>query len=311
MLRSQNKMEKDGSIIIIQYEEGQLNLLSMTRRSRKKFDRKIVLVTGASSGIGRQVCLDFSSQGAESVILVARSRSKLEELEKIIREGSTITTAVYPCDVSKKNEVTSMGTEILNRFGHIDILVNNAGFGLYGRVQNQSIDQIESTLFTNYLGTVNCTKVFLDSMIMRKSGHIVNIASVAASFGIAGLAAYCASKYAILGFSESLSCELHGTGVHLTVVSPIGVKTNFFNNNTFGGRVPNYTGFMLEPKKVSNTILRAASSSRFEIIVPFYIRAGVWLKNTFPFIVKPLVGSHFRSELAKVYNGEKVTDDLC
>jgi hypothetical protein len=68
---------------------------------------------------------------------------------------------------------------------------------------------------------------------------------------------------------------------------------------------------MLEPKKVSNAILRAASSSRFEIIVPFYVRAGVWLKNTFPFIVKPLVGSHFRSELAKAYNAEKISDELC
>jgi short-subunit dehydrogenase len=201
-----------------------------------------------------------------------------------------------------------MGREILNRFGHIDILVNNAGFGLYGKVQNQSIDQIESIVFTNYLGTVNCTKVFLDSMITRKSGHIVNVASAAASFGVAGLSAYCASKYAVLGFSESLSYELHGTGVQLTVVSPIGVKTGFFNNKTFGGRIPNYTGFMLEPKTVSSAILAAANSSRFEIIVPFYMRAGVWLKHTLPFIVKPLIGSLFRRELAKSNSMENVSD---
>lgn len=305
------KMERNDSVIVIQYEKRQWKMRTMTGHSGKRFDRKVVLVTGASSGIGRQVCLDFSSQGAESIILVARSQSKLEDLEKIIQERSTTITAVYPCDISKKTEVTNMGTEILNRFGRIDILVNNAGFGLYGKVQNQSIDQIESTLFTNYLGTVNCTKVFLDSMIMRKSGHIINIASVASSVGIAGLSAYCASKYAILGFSESLSYELHGTGVKITVVSPIGVKTDFFNNKTFGGRIPNYTGFMLESKKVSSAILRAANSSRFEIIVPFYMRAGVWLKNTFPFIVKPLIGFHFRRELEKVHNGEKISDGLC
>ena len=95
-----------------------------------------------------------------------------------------------------------MGREILDKCGHVDILVNNAGFGLYGKVQNQSIEQIESVTFTNYLGVVYCTKVFLDSMIARKSGHIVNLASVAASFGVAGLSAYCASKYAVLGFSS-------------------------------------------------------------------------------------------------------------
>lgn len=281
----------------------------MISRGKKRFEGKVVLVTGASSGIGRQISLDFSNNGAQSIILVSRSRSKLEELEKKIQEKFTIiTTTVYPCDVSKKAEVLSMGREILNRYGHIDILVNNAGFGLYGKVQNQSIDQIESIVFTNYLGTVNCTKVFLDSMITRKSGHIVNVASAAASFGVAGLSAYCASKYAVLGFSESLSYELHGTGVQLTVVSPIGVKTSFFNNKTFGGRIPNYTGFMLEPKTVSSAILAAANSSRFEIIVPFYMRAGVWLKHTLPFIVKPLIGSLFRRELAKSNSVENVSD---
>jgi short-subunit dehydrogenase len=280
----------------------------MISQSRKKFKGKIVLVTGASSGIGRQASLDFSNNGAQSIILVARSRSKLEDLEKIIQAKFAIMTTVYPCDVSKKAEVLRMGREILNRFGYIDILVNNAGFGLYGKVQSHSIEQIESTFFTNYLGTVNCTKVFLDSMITRKSGRIVNVASAAASFGVAGLSAYCASKYAVLGFSESLSYELHGTGVRLTVVSPIGVKTDFFNNRTFGGRIPNYTGFILEPKTVSNAILAAASSSRFEIIVPFYMRAGVWIKHTFPFIVKPIIGSLFRRELAKSNSMENVSD---
>jgi uncharacterized protein len=94
----------------------------------------------------------------------------------------------------------------------------------------------------------------------------------------------------------------------LTVVSPIGVKTDFFNNRTFGGRIPNYTGFILEPKTVSNAILAAASSSRFEIIVPFYMRAGVWIKHTFPFIVKPIIGSLFRRELAKSNSMENVSD---
>ena len=107
----------------------------------------------------------------------------------------------------------------------------------------------------------------------------MNVASVAASFGVAGLAAYCASKYAMLGFSESVYQELHGTGVGITVVSPIGVKTNFFSNESFRNHIPNYTNSMLEPKKVSEAILAAANSPRLEIIVPFYMRAGVWLRH--------------------------------
>lgn len=277
-----------------------------TNHARNKFEGKIVLVTGASSGIGRQVSLDFSGHGAQSIILVARSRSKLEDLEKIISRKFNIKTIIYPCDVSKKSEVEQMGREILDKCGHVDILVNNAGFGLYGKVQNQSIEQIESVTFTNYLGVVYCTKVFLDSMIARKSGHIVNLASVAASFGVAGLSAYCASKYAVLGFSESLSQELHGTGIRLTVVSPMGVKTNFFNNSSFGGRIPYYNGFMLKTNTVSNAVLAAANSHRLEIIVPFYMRAGVWLKHTIPFLINPMIGFLFRRELSRSRLGENV-----
>lgn len=277
-----------------------------TSHARNKFEGKIVLVTGASSGIGRQVSLDFSGHGAQSIILVARSRSKLEDLEKTISRKFNIKTIIYPCDVSKKSEVEQMGREILDKCGHVDILVNNAGFGLYGKVQNQSIEEIESVTFTNYLGVVYCTKVFLDSMIARKSGHIVNVASVAASFGVAGLSAYCASKYAVLGFSESLSQELHGTGVGLTVVSPMGVKTNFFNNSSFGGRIPYYNGFMLKTNTVSNAVLAAANSHRLEIIVPFYMRAGVWLKHTIPFLINPMIGFIFRRELSRSRMGENV-----
>lgn len=284
-----------------------MKIRNRTSHRKNRFEGKIVLVTGASSGIGRQVSLDFSRQGARHIILVARSLSKLEDLQKIIDTKFTVETIVYPCDVSKKAEVEQMGKKILDTCGHVDILVNNAGFGLYGKVQSQSIEQIESVIFTNYLGMVYCTKIFLDSMITRKSGHIVNVASVAASFGIAGLSAYCASKYAVLGFSESLFQELHGTGVRLTVVSPIGVKTDFFNNKTFGGIIPNYTGFMLEPQTVSNAILAAANSSRLEIVVPFYVRAGVWLKHTIPFFVNPIMGYLFRQELLRSRNRENVS----
>src|SRR5918912_1169733 len=198
-----------------------------------------------------------------------------------------------------------MGKEMLDKLGHIDILVNNAGFGLYDKVQDQSIEEIESITFTNYLGMVYCTKVFLDSMISRRSGHIVNVASVAGSFGVAGLAAYCASKYAVLGFSEALWHELHGTGVGITVVSPIGVKTNFFKHNSFAHRIPNYTGFLLEPETVSKAILVAANSHRLEIMVPFYIRAGVWFKHTIPYAINPLVGYLFRKQLNKSKNEKK------
>ena len=267
------------------------------KKTKNKFTGKVVLITGASSGIGKQAAIDFAENDVQTIILVARSKMRLEELKEILQEYYACESVVYCCDVSRKADVVRMGKEILGKFGHIDILVNNAGFGLYDKVEDQSIEEIESITFTNYLGMVYCTKMFLNSMISRKSGHIVNVASVAASFGVAGLAAYCASKYAILGFSEALYHELHGSGVGITVVSPIGVKTNFFSHESFAHRIPNYTGFMLEPKSVSKAILAAANSPRLEIMVPFYIRVGVWFKHTIPYLINPLVGSIFNRQL--------------
>jgi short-subunit dehydrogenase len=141
--------------------------------------------------------------------------------------------------------------------------------------------------------------MFLPFMVKKNQGHIVNVASLAASFGIPCMAAYCGSKFAMLGFSESLYHELKNTNVGITVVSPIAVKTNFFNNESFGGKMPNYVGYALPPKTVSNAIMRAANSPRLEIIVPLFIRVGVWLKQTLPYIINPLVGAAFRRKLRR------------
>lgn len=272
------------------------------KSKHNKFGGKIVLITGASHGIGKQTALDFASARAMVVILVARNESKLAELESLIRGGKRIgevNVVSYCCDVSNKKEVSELAQKVIDKFGYVDILVNNAGIGIYGKLEDQTAEDLELVMRTNYLGTAYCTKAFLDPMLKRRSGHIVNVASVAGSFGVAGMAGYSASKYAILGFSESLYHELHGTGVEITVVSPIGVKTNFFNHHSFGSKKPNYAGFFLDPQTVSKAVLKASCSSRLEIIVPFYVRAGIWLKQTFPYLLNPLVGWLFRRQLDK------------
>ncbi len=255
------------------------------------FKNKAVLITGASSGIGKETAIQFAKRGAR-LVLVARRKQKLENLKKNLQKFS-VPIMICQCDVSDKSQVKEMSQKVLEEFGSIDILVNNAGFAIYGSVSDLTIEEIESQMATNYFGMVYCTKSFLPSMIEKKSGHIVNVASVAASFGLPGIASYCASKFAMLGFSEGLKHELKGTGVGITVVSPIMVRTDFFDHPSFE-KMPKYSPTSLSAKTVAKAILRAANSPRLEIIVPSVVRGAVWIKHTFPYVINPILGSAFK-----------------
>ena len=258
------------------------------------FANKVVVITGASSGIGKQTATEFGKLGA-NLVLIGRKKDKLEytanELKKFSRS-----TLICQCDVSKKNDVDTMSKMVLEQFGSVDILVNNAGFAIYGSVSDLNIDEIESQMQTNYLGMVYCIKKFLPSMLDQKFGHIVNVASVAASFGLPGIASYCASKFAMLGFSEGLKHELKNSGVDITVVSPIMVRTNFFDHPSFE-KMPKHSPTSLDSKTVAKAILKAANSQRLEIIVPSLVRSVVWMKHTFPFIINPIMGKSFKKQL--------------
>ena len=253
---------------------------------------KVIVITGASSGIGKQVAIDFAKKHVKGLAIVARNRDRLNELALEIQDKCEC--LVCPCDVSDKSAVVSMARNVLEKFGNIDVLVNNAGYGILGKVEAQSVEEIEAVTATNYLGMIYCTKAFLSSMLARKNGHIVNVASLAASFGIPGLAAYCGSKFAMLGFSESLSHELRGTGVGITVVSPVGVRTNFFDHPSFKKNKSWNMRYSLDATTVSKSVLKASTSHRFEIVVPFFMRGAIWLKHTIPYVTNPIVGKSFR-----------------
>ena len=261
------------------------------------FKNKVVLITGASSGIGKQTAIEFAKLGS-SIILVARRKNKLEQVENELKQFN-VNTLVCVCDVSKKDQVEELSKIVLQKFDSIDILVNNAGFAIYGSVSDLSIDEIESQMETNYFGMIYCVKNFLPLMLKKKSGHIVNVASVGASFSVPGVSSYCATKFAMLGFSEGLKHELYGTGVGLTVVSPIMVRTPLFEHPSFTNFSKFSTGVSLSSETVAKTIIKASNSSRLEIVVPSVARAVIWFKQTFPFLINPIIGRIFRKQLTK------------
>ena len=261
------------------------------------FKNKVVLITGASSGIGKQTAIEFAKLGS-NIILVARRKNKLEQVENELKQFN-VNTLVCVCDVSKKDQVEELSKIVLQKFNSIDILVNNAGFAIYGLVSDLSINEIESQMETNYFGMIYCVKNFLPLMLKKKSGHIVNVASIGASFGVPGVSSYCATKFAMLGFSEGLKHELYGTGVGLTVVSPIMVRTPLFEHPSFTNFSKFSTGVSLSSETVAKTIIKASNSSRLEIVVPSVARVVIWFKQTFPFLINPIVGRIFRKQLTK------------
>jgi short-subunit dehydrogenase len=258
------------------------------------FKNKIILITGASSGIGKETAMEFAKLGA-NIILVARKKDKLEQVANELKKFN-VSTLICQCDISKKDQVKEMSKTVLEKFESVDVLVNNAGFAIYGSVADLTVDEIESQMETNYFGMIYCIKNFLPSMLKKKSGHIVNVASVAASFGLPGIASYCASKFAMLGFSEGLKHELKNTGVGITVVSPIMVRTNFFDHSSFEN-MPKFSPTSLSSETVAKAILKAANSPRLEIIVPSVVRGAVWMKNTFPYFINPILGKSFKKQL--------------
>jgi len=261
------------------------------------FQNKIIVITGASSGIGEASAFEFAKKGA-SIVLVSRRQDKLQEVKRKLSKFN-IDILVIPCDVSNKSDVLQMSKLVIKKFGRIDILVNNAGFAIYGSVNDLRIEDIESQMATNYFGMIYCVKNFLPIMLEQNSGHIVNVASVAGSFGLPGIVSYCASKFAMLGFSEGLKHELKDTNVGITVVSPIMVRTNFFDHPSFEN-MPQYSPTSLSPKTVAKAIVKAANSSRLEIIVPSFIRIAVWAKHTFPYLINPILGSSFKKQLDSI-----------
>ena len=261
------------------------------------FENKVIVITGASSGIGEAAAEKFAKKGA-NLVLVARRKEKLEQVEKKLSKYA-IKTMIQVCDVSDKQQVKQMSEKVIEKFSKIDVLVNNAGFVIYGKVKELSIEDIESQMKTNYFGTIYCTKSFLPYFLKQNHGHIVNVASVGGSFGVPGIVSYCATKFAMLGFSEGLHHELHDTNVGVTVVSPIMVRTSLFDHPSFQNFTKHATGISLSPETVANAIIKAANSSRLEIVVPSVVRIGIWFKQTFPFFSNPIIGSAFRKQLDK------------
>jgi short-subunit dehydrogenase len=256
------------------------------------FRDRVVLITGASSGIGRCLALDLAARGA-IVVGCGRSLERLEALSTELQRSSPKST-VIKCDVAQLDQVRAMVTNILSEFGKIDILINNAGVGMRKPFVETSISTIEEIIRINYLGTVYCTYEVLPSMIARRSGHIVNISSVAGKIGTLNVAGYCASKFAINGLSESLYHELAPLGINVSVICPGPVRTDF--NEAFADMPPKSpASLVISPEFVSAAVIKAIEGKRFEVVLPRSLALMCWFKRMTPNLFRSVVHRAFRA----------------
>lgn len=196
----------------------------------KDFKNKIVWITGASSGIGKELAIQMSAEGAK-IILTARSEDKLNEL-KITLSGDD--HWVVPMDLSNVDEIPTKVAEVLGKVGHVDILVNNAGISQRSRAIDTSIEVDRKIMELDHFSKVAMTKALLPSYIERSSGMYVTISSVAGKIGVPMRTAYCAAKHAIIGFMDAIRAENAHHGIQVLNVTPGFVKTNISVNAMVG-----------------------------------------------------------------------------
>lgn len=178
----------------------------------KSCTNKVVIITGASSGIGRAASMEFAKRGA-SVVLVARSQDKLDQVAKEI-EPWQVPILVVPTDVASREQVEAMTQAVEKAFGRIDILINNAGGGAVGTVEDSRfVDQARELLEVDFFGKVYCTQAVLPIMRRQSEGAIVNLSSVVGRKAFPGFGAYSSAMHAVSAFSDALRQELYGSGI--------------------------------------------------------------------------------------------------
>jgi 3-oxoacyl-[acyl-carrier protein] reductase len=193
-------------------------------RSEKPLDGKVALITGASRGIGLAIAHRLAALGA-SLGLSARDRNRLDAVASGFASG--IKVFAVPADLTSTDQIAALVPKTEQALGPIDILVNNAGVGTFAPIQDASERDWDSMLDTNLKAVFLLTRLVAAGMIRRKTGHIVNIASLAGKNAFAGGAVYCASKWGLLGLTQCAAEDLRAYGIRVSAVCPGSVATEF------------------------------------------------------------------------------------
>lgn len=260
------------------------------------FQNKIIVITGASSGIGKALAIAFLAQGAK-VALCARN---LEKLKDTFRDFDNNYLLLIAADVSKEEECKNFVTQVQQHWGAIDALINNAGISMRALFEDVELDVIRELMDINFWGTVYMSKYALPS-ILKSKGIIIGVSSIAGYRGLPARTGYSASKFAMQGFLESLRTELLHTGAHVMWVSPGFTASNIRNTalSATGDaqkETPLEENKLMSAEECADRIVKAMKGRKRTLVMTLQGKMAVWLNKLIPSFVDNKVYNLFLKE---------------
>ncbi len=255
-----------------------------------KIDGKLVLVTGASSGMGEGIARAMAKAGGR-LVLLARNQIELERVAGIIKAMGGEAHA-FSLDLKDADAVAKVAAQITQQLGTPDIIVNNAGAGKWRFVDETTPAEAVEMMAVPYFATFNVTHAFLPAMLKRNSGHIVNMSSVASRFVWPGATAYTAARWAVRGFTEALRADLDRTNINVTLYESASVKSPYWEHNPGSAeREPGIAIIIpkLSVEEVGEAVVRGVEHNKKLIIVPFMTKLIYWQHALFPWLVQWLL----------------------
>jgi len=252
--------------------------------SKNKFKNKVIIITGASSGIGEACAYEFANQGAK-VVLASRREKELKIVEDKIRKQNA-NTLLVKTDVRKIEDCKNLIGKTIEKYGRIDILINNAGISMRANFEDLDLSVIKELMDTNFYGAVYCTKFALPYLIKQK-GSLIGISSITGLTPLPGRTGYAASKHAMDGFLNTLRLENIKKGLHVLIVHPGFTSSNIrkaalTKNGDQQKDTPRNEGKMMSSEKVAQIISRATVKKEKNLVLTPEGKLVVWLHKNFP-----------------------------
>ena len=268
------------------------------RNTNSKLKNKIIIITGASGGIGESLAKKFSAEGSV-VVIAARQLEKLNQLKSSI-ENSGGKVHVVACDVSNESHCKLLIEETIRLYGRIDVLINNAGISMRALFSELDVDVIRKVMDVNFWGAVYCTKAAFPYLLKSK-GSVVGISSIAGKKGLPGRTGYSASKFALEGFLETIRTENLKKDLHVLVACPGFTASNIrqsalAKDGSQQGESPRDESSMMSSDEVAAHIYNAVKKRKRDLILTGNGKLTVWLNKFFPGFMDKIVYNHMAKE---------------